>query len=121
MCIAGVGISCLDVEDDTFGKAFNIKPVAVFDMQELSNTCKVLREMFLDLKRIGEYGFFLHRGEEDNSNLSRRHLLHRCGLTASLGNLRFVDIVVTHVVIVDVVYVVVVVVVVVGTAYIVFC
>jgi len=43
---AGVGISCLDVDDAAFGKAFNIQPVAIFGVPEPSNTCKALREMF---------------------------------------------------------------------------
>jgi hypothetical protein len=69
LCISGVGISCLDVDDDASGKSFNVQPVAVFDMSEASNTCKVLRETFLDLKRVGEYGIYLRRGEEENSEL----------------------------------------------------
>jgi hypothetical protein len=59
---AGVGISCLDLNDEAFGKAFNIKPVAIFNLPEPSNTCKALREMFLDFKTIGEYGILLSRG-----------------------------------------------------------
>ncbi len=43
---AGVGISCLDVDDAAFGKTFNIQPVAIFGVPEPSNTCKALREMF---------------------------------------------------------------------------
>ena len=68
-CISGVGISCLDVDEDAFGKAFNVQPVAIFDMPEPSNTCKVLREMFLDLKRVGEFGIYLHRGGEEDPEL----------------------------------------------------
>ena len=59
---AGVGISCLDLNDEAFGKAFNIQPVAIFNVPEPSNTCKALREMFLDLKTTGEYGILISSG-----------------------------------------------------------
>jgi len=59
---AGIGISCLDLNDEAFGKAFNIKPVAIFNLLEPSNTCKALREMFLDFKTAGEYGILLFHG-----------------------------------------------------------
>ena len=35
---AVVGISCLDVDDTAFGKAFNIQPVVIFGVPEPSNT-----------------------------------------------------------------------------------
>ena len=59
---ASVGISCLDLNDEAFGKAFNIKPVAICNLPEPSNTCKALREMFLDFKTAGEYEILLSRG-----------------------------------------------------------
>jgi hypothetical protein len=50
---AGVGISCLDLNDEAFGTSFNIKPVAIFNVPEPSNTCEALREKFLDFKTTG--------------------------------------------------------------------
>ena len=58
----GVGISCLDLDDEAFGKAFNIKPVALFNVPKPSNTCKALRDMFLDFLTAGEYDILLSRG-----------------------------------------------------------
>ena len=34
------------------------------DLPEPSNTCRALREMFLDLKRAGEYGIYLPRVDD---------------------------------------------------------
>ena len=59
---AGIGISCLDLNDEAFGKAFNIKPVGFFYVTEPRNTCKVLRAMFLDFKTACEYDILLSRG-----------------------------------------------------------
>jgi hypothetical protein len=78
VCFAGVGISCLDIDDEAFGYAFNIQPLALFEIPEPSNTCKVLREMFLDLKRAGEYGIYLPREEGDNKEI----YLHKAFLSS---------------------------------------
>jgi len=55
----GVGLSCLDLLDEAFGKKFNAQPIAVIDAPEPINTCKVLRELFNDLVRAHEFGIFL--------------------------------------------------------------
>ena len=76
---AGVGISCLDVDDAAFGKAFNIQPVAIFGVPEPSNTCKALREMFLDFKTAGEYGIFLSR-ETSRGDENYIHKAFNCSM-----------------------------------------
>ncbi len=78
---AGVGISCLDVDDAAFGKAFNIQPVAIFNVPEPSNTCKALLEMFLDFKTAGEYGILLSRGKgyDDDTYI---HKVFNCAMWA---------------------------------------
>ena len=55
----GVGLSCLDLCDEAFGKKFNSQPIALIDSPEPSNTCKVLRELFIDLVRAHEFGIHL--------------------------------------------------------------
>ena len=47
----GVGLSCLDLPDEAFGKKFNAQPMALIDAPEPSNTSKLLRELFNDLVR----------------------------------------------------------------------
>jgi hypothetical protein len=66
---AGVGISCLAIDDEAFGLTFNIQLLALFEIPKPSNTCKVLREMLLDLKRAGEHGIYLPREEGDNKEI----------------------------------------------------
>jgi len=79
---SGVGISCLDVDEAAFGKAFNIQTVAIFNVPEPSNTCKALREMFLDFKAAGEFGIVLSRGNGGGEDDTYIHKAFNCAMWA---------------------------------------
>ena len=77
------------MDEAAFGKAFNIKPVAIFNVPEPSNTCKALREMFLDFKTAGEYGILLSRGNGGGENETYIHKAFNCAMWAD-GVARYV-------------------------------
>jgi hypothetical protein len=69
----GVGLSCLDLPDEAFGKNFNAQPIAVIDAPEPSNICMLLRELSNDLVRAHKVGIYLPRSNnpDDGDNLHK--------------------------------------------------
>ena len=57
--ITAIGVSCLDISDEVFSKLCNEEPVAIFDIPEPKQPSTTLKELFLDMRRLGEQGMML--------------------------------------------------------------
>ena len=58
-----MGLASVDLSFEYFGRRFNQHPIAIIDTPEPSDTGKVLRDFFLDMKNLALRGIFLKRKE----------------------------------------------------------
>jgi hypothetical protein len=56
---AVVGLSSTDLSFEYFGRRFNQQPIAIIDLPEPSDTGKILREFFSDMKDLATRGLYI--------------------------------------------------------------
>ena len=61
--LEAVGLASRGLSFECIGRRFNQHSIAIIDKPEASDTGKVLREFFLDLKNLSLRGIFLKRKE----------------------------------------------------------
>ena len=52
-----------DLSKEYFGRRFNHRPIAIFDVPEPSDTGKALVEFFKDMKTLSVRGLYIHDPE----------------------------------------------------------
>ena len=56
---ATVGLASMDLSFEYFGRRFNQQPIAIIDLPEPSDTGKILREFYMDMKNLAIRGILL--------------------------------------------------------------
>ena len=57
--VVAIGVSCLDISDEVYSKSCNEEAVVIFDIPEPKQPSSTLKELFIDMRRLGEHGMSL--------------------------------------------------------------